>query len=309
MTLTRRLALLLLPYFRREFPGWGKLARLAGITSDEVWKGAPPRTLTGKLHGYRMRADVANWSERWTYFLGRFYELDTQAFLAACLRPGDVFADVGANIGMLTLLAARLVGGSGAVLAFEPNPSAFARLREHVEMNGLGQVQLHNHALADRDDELVLQVVSSHTGLGTFGSVAAEDEAAITARHRCRIERGDARLDRELCGPLTVKIDVEGFECHVLRGLSSTLERHRPAVVTEKDGRMLEKAGSSVTEMTALLHSRGYRCLAIEMRRSVAGRRLVLRPIAGLPGEEYANVAWVHPEGVHWARLARYLSL
>jgi FkbM family methyltransferase len=308
MVLSPRLALLLLPYFRREFPGWGKLARLAGITHDEVWKDVPSRTLTGKLHGYRIRAEVANWSERWTYFLGRFYELDTQAFLAACLRPGDVFADVGANIGMLTLLAARLVGESGTVLAFEPNPNAFARLREHIEMNGLGQVQLHNHGLADREDELVLQVVSSHTGLGTFGDIAPQDESLITARHRCRVERGDALLDRELGGPLTMKIDVEGFECHVLRGLRGTLERHRPAVLAEKDGRMLQKAGSSVAELTALLQSHGYRCLAIEMRRSGLGRRLMIRPIVGLPGEDYANVAWIHPDGEHWSRLVCYLS-
>jgi hypothetical protein len=66
--------------------------------------------MRGKLHGYEMSLDLGNWSNRQTYFLGRFYDLPTQLVLLSCLRPDDIFVDIGANEGMISLLASRLVG-------------------------------------------------------------------------------------------------------------------------------------------------------------------------------------------------------
>jgi precorrin-6B methylase 2 len=69
-----------------------------------------------------MELDLAAWSERSAYFLGRFYDLNLQMLMIQILKPGDRFVDIGANIGMLSILAARLVGPSGRVESFEPNP-------------------------------------------------------------------------------------------------------------------------------------------------------------------------------------------
>lgn len=69
--------LLALPYARLELPGWGQLLKKVGVYRNELWEHTLTRTIRGKWHGYLMTLDLSNWSERQTYFLGRFYDLPT----------------------------------------------------------------------------------------------------------------------------------------------------------------------------------------------------------------------------------------
>lgn len=298
-----RHALLVLPYLRLELPGWGRVYRAVGGEREASWSGAPARELRGKLHGYWMRVELSNWSERKSWFLGRFYDLETQLFVLAALREGETFVDAGANIGMLTLLAASCVGASGVVHAIEPNPSAMARLSAAVERNHLGCVRLHRVGLSDRDEELVLRVVTQHTGLGTFADVPAEERAAITAEHRVHVLRGDDLLAGKLLAPAVLKIDVEGFECRVLRGFEKTLLEHRPAVVIEAIGSQLARAGASLEELFSILHGHGYRAFALRTRRAGLARRLVLDEIGAPSGDVTDNLAFLHAGGSHLERL------
>src|SRR5262249_21706914 len=150
--------------------------------------------------------------------------------LRALLRPGDTVIDAGANIGMITLLAARCVGPTGCVLSFEPNPDAFRRLVAAAEENDLsGIVHPFPLALSDTECDAILSVITEHTGMGTLASVPREDQDLVSKSHRVRMVRGDEVLSA-LKDPVTIKIDVEGYECHVLRGLARTLDAHHPMV-------------------------------------------------------------------------------
>jgi FkbM family methyltransferase len=301
-----RLPFLLLPYFRRELPGWGRLYRSAGGFRDELWSGAPTRSIRGKLHGYRMELDLANWSERMTFFLGRFYDLPTQLLLRELLRPGDVVADIGGNIGMITLLAARLVGPTGRVIAFEPNPDASRKLLAAVEANGLAQVvRLEPVAASDEQGEAELSVISKHTGLGTLARVDGDAGAHVSRRHRVRTERADDLLrDR---GPVAlIKIDVEGFEVRALGGLRETLSRDRPVVAAEVSEEALARAGSSVSRLFELMAGLGYVPFGIGADHRAA--RLRLEPTAPDDPKLTDNVAWIHPDGPGAIRLGRFVG-
>jgi FkbM family methyltransferase len=258
----------------------------------------------GKLHGYVMQLDLSNWSDRQAWLLGRFYDLPTQLFLTHLLRPGDHFADIGANVGMITLLAARLVQPGGRVDSFEPNPVAMSRLREVCAHNRLETV-VHTHALgmSDQPGELELCVPTAHTGTGTFARIPAEQESAGASRHKCRIETGDRILLDLVQGPLTIKIDVEGFESYVLRGLHETIRRHRPAIVLETVPGHLRRAGSSVHELVELLHSHGYEGFALSTRRSGRRHRLVMERLAQPSDVHSNNAAWVIPQSELATRL------
>jgi FkbM family methyltransferase len=302
------LARLALPYARLELPGWGRVLRTAGVYDDARWQGAPVRTIRGKLHGYRMRLSLESWAERQTYFLGRYFELPTQRFLMACLRPGDTLIDVGGNIGMITLLGARLVGATGRVHTFEPNPQAAAAIREALDDNRIASVTLHYMGLSDAPAELTLSVVTEHLGMGTFASVAGSDAALVSARHTARVMRGDELLGDSLTGAVTIKIDVEGFECRALRGLEGTLRRYRPAVITEVMGQHLQRAGASVGELFELMRGLGYRAYDAGLKRRFGLQRLALRAMEGKPDEEMdSNVAWVMPETVQEARVRGFI--
>jgi hypothetical protein len=110
------------PYMVRELPGWGKLAQLIDYRWNWLWIGGPVKTIREKLHGNLMRLDLSNWSDRLNYFLGRWYDLEIQLLMADLVKPGQTIVDVGAHRGEFALAASKLVGKSGRVICFEPNP-------------------------------------------------------------------------------------------------------------------------------------------------------------------------------------------
>lgn len=299
-------AMLALPYARCELPGWGKLLTLLKVYDDPRWRTAPRRSIRGKLHGYLMRVDLAGWSERQTYFLGRYYDLPTQLFLKACLRPGETLIDVGGNIGMLTLLGARLVGEAGRVITFEPNPDCARRIQEALDDNHIPQVTLYRNAVSDEPGELVLSVVTEHTGMGTLARIEEKDQHLVSARHTVQVVRADDVLPDNLAAPVTIKMDIEGFECRGLRGLLNTIRRYRPVVVTEVVGAHLRRAGHSAQELFELMQGEGYRGHILQLRHRLLRHEVSLEPVA--PDDLLdCNVAWIYPGSPHDARLKPFV--
>lgn len=293
--------LLALPYARLELPGWGQLLKKVGVYRNELWKHTLTRTIRGKWHGYLMTLDLSNWSERQTYFLGRFYDLPTQLFIKAAVQPGDSFIDVGANIGMITLLAARYVGPTGSVHAFEPNSMVFERLQVAIADNQLQQVTLHPCGLSNLQAELILSVVTEHTGMGTFAKIPEQEQFLISNQYQVPVYCGDDVLPNNLPGATFVKIDVEGFELNVLQGLSRTLCHLRPVVLTEVVAEHLDRAGSSVEELCASMHDYGYEAFNMETKRIAWRHRLRLRRASLHKMTD--NVVWIHPDSKAFSRL------
>ncbi|MBK7875221.1 MAG: FkbM family methyltransferase [Planctomycetes bacterium] len=307
------LARLARPWVRAELPGWYRVYCAIGGEDETRWTSAGERVFESRFHPHRMTVRLSNWSERKSWFLGRYYELETQLFLSAALRPGDVFVDVGANIGMITLLGAHRVGppeSGGRVISVEPNPVPADRLRRVLAANGLKHVDVREVGLSDREDVLELRVVGAHTGAGSFAAVDAGSEREVSFARRVPVLRGDDLLAdvRGAAGAAwTIKIDVEGFECRVLRGLERTLREHRPALLTEAIEPQLVRAGASLRELFALLVGQGYRAHVLASRRGGLGKELALAPIEapapGLPDD----LAWIAPGSPHEARLAAFV--
>jgi FkbM family methyltransferase len=216
--------------------------------------------------------------ERIVYFCGRYYDLGPQLALRAVLRSGDTFVDIGANIGLMTLLAAHAVGPTGVVYAFEPNPDCCERLQLHVARNRLTHVYVHPVGLSEQDAMLSL---TRDTGSSVHGSLAPPtDEAAVTARYTVPVRRGDDLLTHAPSKrPMVIKIDVEGFECRTLRGLAATIERHAPVVLTEVVAGHLARAGSTVAELFDLMSGFGYTGSAMTIVRRWTRYRLHLVPV------------------------------
>ena len=227
-----RLPFLLLPYTRTELPGWARLLRWAGglgRQSESLWAAAPTRTVRGKQHRLLMRLNLSNWSQRLTYFLGRYYEFGVLRVLDVVLQPGERFVDIGANIGMITLHARSRVGPSGQLDCVEPNPDCVAMLEEHLRLNGIANARVHACALSDSPGALDLNLTSAHTGTATLAPVEG-----VVRRIAVAVKVGDELLAAASAAPVRlVKIDVEGFELHVLKGLRRTLTNDKPFVMTE----------------------------------------------------------------------------
>ena len=179
--------------------------------------------------------------------------------LDAALAPGDLFADVGANLGLYTLWGARRVGARGRVDAFEPVPEVRACLARNVELNGFATARIVAAGVGAESGRLVLYQHPGASGLTSryLGEQAHAIEVAVTTL--------DAEYPRDTRGPALVKIDVEGMELEVLRGARELLASARaPIVVFEANALYLGSPAHGYADLLAFLDAAGgYRVFAL----------------------------------------------
>jgi FkbM family methyltransferase len=174
-------------------------------------------------------------------------------FMLSCLRPGDGMIDAGANIGVFTLQAARAVGETGRVYAFEPMQSTFGMLERSVRANGFeSRCRLYNEGLGAGHSSGSFHLSSCNHNPGS-----SHISTDASGGERIRIRPIDA-VDYER--PVRfIKMDVEGFEPYVIRGAVNTLRRHAPVILTEFFPRLLREVGrSSGAGYVAMLEELGY---------------------------------------------------
>lgn len=160
-------------------------------------------------------------------------EIPLQRVLEQNLQSGQVFYDVGANVGFFTLIAARLVGMTGRVYAFEPVPANAAAIRHNLELNDFGHVDVIEKAVSDHAGFEELQV-TGFAGGSTLASAGTPLD--ITAQLTVPLVVLDDLLAAgQLQPPHMVKIDVEGAELAVLHGMKNLLTSARPSIVFEVD--------------------------------------------------------------------------
>ncbi len=215
------------------------------------------------------------------YFERESYEPVTTRFVMDLLKTGQTFIDVGANYGYFTMLAAAIVGEGGKVVAFEVNPSLQKIVKKSSERNGFQKrVVSADVALSDSNQDKVTFYVStdpSQMGISTMrpwqGHINAGNLSStntITIRTVCF----DDWVQRaELESIDLIKIDVEGSELQVLRGMKESLLRFKPATIiaeTSLDG-----------EVSNFLQSLGYRVTPLELL---------------VPEEKWGNILFVRSE-------------
>ncbi|MFN3240370.1 MAG: FkbM family methyltransferase [Planctomycetota bacterium] len=303
----RLLHRLLTPYVRRELPAWGRLYRWLGGEQDDRFSDSGFGVVRGKVHGFEMTLDLGNWSERLTWFLGRYHDLPLQQMLQRVLRPGDRFVDIGANLGMLSLVAAAAVGETGSVLACEPNPRMVERLRQTLERNRLQTVELLHTAVSDAPGTAELREFAGHAGWGSL-SAQGPDGAAATASYQVACRVGDDLLSADdPQQPLVIKVDVEGHEVPVLRGLRQTLAARLPLVFVEVVDEHQRRAGFSAGELRDELERLGYRGFVLDAQRRWLRHDVTLRPLQAREPHE-VDVLFVPPRGALRERVAALLD-
>ncbi|HEX4794665.1 MAG TPA: FkbM family methyltransferase [Humisphaera sp.] len=157
-------------------------------------------------------------------------DIEEQEALARLLKPGDVFYDIGANVGFFAIIAARLVGPSGHVHAFEPFAGSAGAIRDNAARNGFVNVNVHECAVSDKEGQGELLVERGGTEFKLVDGAAPAPGKKISVR----IVQIDALLAAgTLPPPRVVMIDAEGAEVNVLKGMWQTLAQHRPIVLCE----------------------------------------------------------------------------
>jgi len=183
------------------------------------------------IAGVSLMVDVTEFTTS-TLFFGRApYEPHTTAFLRRVLAPGRVFVDIGASHGYFTLIAAALVGQSGRVFAFEPNPRVAGQLDAHVEANAFGdRVLVRREALADAPAsgrEFFVSTDALNSGLSTLTPDRIDLESGVlSAAHTVRVDVETFDRWRRAAGVAhvdLVKIDAEHAEDLVVSGMADSI--------------------------------------------------------------------------------------
>jgi FkbM family methyltransferase len=188
-------------------------------------------------------------------------EPEVQAALQQHLRPRMIFYDIGANIGFYSLLAARLVGAEGHVVAFEADPEVAQRLREHVERNHFSTISVEQKAVWSETGAVFFArtdpKLSPDRGLGHVVDSSAPGTTQLQA----------ISLDDYLqtaAPPDVLKCDVEGAEVEVFNGAKRLLKENRPILLCEMHSE------ENLRTLLKKFASLGYNCESLDQNHILA---------------------------------------
>ncbi|HTE27189.1 FkbM family methyltransferase [Flavitalea sp.] len=185
--------------------------------------------------------DIKDWIPQQLYFLGKYEEKELK-FLESSLRPGDVFVDIGANIGLFSLVASGLVKEAGKIYAFEPFSSNYTRLASHISQNGITNIVAEKLAISSGESSISLSDSSDGLNTGMISEFGSGGEISETVSATTL----DSYKSLHINQPIRfVKMDIEGGEYNALRGMQEILTNDRPLLLIELDDRLLVKAGTS----------------------------------------------------------------
>jgi FkbM family methyltransferase len=197
----------------------------------------------------------------WSLLSTGTYEDEINKLIRISLKPGHIALDIGANIGLQSIRMAQCVGNSGHVYSFEPLNYLQKKLKRNIGLNKLENVTLLPFALSDQAGETTYTIDETNWNQGTFNlnnknSGSKAQQIIVKVADQLTEIRTLSRLD-------LVKIDVEGFEFHVLKGLEATLKKHLPRIIFEYDSNYWDNNGHHISDCSDFLKGLGYQLYQI----------------------------------------------
>jgi FkbM family methyltransferase len=185
----------------------------------------------------------------------RAWEPNETHWFVNSLRRGDTVLDIGANVGYYTVIAAKLVGESGRVYAFDPDPSSFSLLKRNVRLNGLQNVVLEQKAVSNESGSIRLYLADENKG---------DHRIFETSEARQFVEVEAVTLDEyfeDYAGRIDfVKIDTQGAEAAIVEGMRGLLEKNPEVVMAvEFDPSALDAFGYEAAAFLDGLGNSGFR--------------------------------------------------
>lgn len=252
--------------FYIRFAPWsaGKLGLFNSVAEHLWWLETNVDATT--LFGDVLRVDASDIVGKHIYYFG-VWEPNLTSWIRRRLGPGQVFIDVGANVGYYSLLASKLVGPAGQVVAVEALPQTFQGLQENLHRNGARNVRAVNAAAWDRKENLKIFVRQEGPSGATTLMRAWADQWHL--RRQVDIEAAPLATllsAREIESARIIKIDVEGAEWHVISEMTSWLAHTAPdlEIAIEISRSMMSAQGRCLQDILAIFATFGFHAYRIE---------------------------------------------
>lgn len=236
-----------------------KRVPLLRSAAQRAYEAAGPQPVRVEPGGFVLHLDLRSPTQR-AYATAAPTEAYVARHLEGALSPGDHVVDVGGYVGYFTMLAAKLVGPAGGVTTFEPVAENAASIRRSAATNGFSHVRVEEAALSDRTGRATIHVEREAGGsASSTSSLAGEGgetlQIPVTTLDDYVVRHGVTRVD-------LVKVDVEGLEEEVVRGMEAVMRDLRPELVIEfasRDAaagcvRLLETRSYEVAELGGTRH-------------------------------------------------------
>ncbi|UCL88108.1 FkbM family methyltransferase [Pseudomonas sp. HS-18] len=280
-------------HFANRFP-LGRRNSLLPRVMRRLFRTASGQAVVDDFDGaFQMRLDLAEHMQRRIFWTG-YYNREIVALLDKLIEPGMVVLDIGANIGEITLVAAKRTTERGQVIAFEPMSAIADQLEEHVQSNSLEWVTVVRAGLSDHCGEAAIynacaQWDDSEPNRG-LGSLYADQPNAKPVQSIALLTLDDYLQKAPIKRLDIIKIDIEGAELPCLKGALDTLRRFRPMLIIELQAETSKNAGYEQTDILDLLAGLGYEFQSI-------GQNGRLERLARNDLRDFQNVLCTHTAG------------
>lgn len=214
------------------------------------------------IFGSRFAGDTRDMIQQYVYYFG-IWEPNLTSWIRQRLAPGDTFIDVGSNIGYFSLLASKLVGDAGAVVAIEASPKIFSALQSNLARNRANNVRAVNVAVSDQKGTVKLfRGPHYNSGLTTiFDDLGFDFECEVEA-----VALSAILTPEEIQNARFIKIDVEGAEWPLVAGMGPLLNRcrHDLEIMVEINPERLAKQGKRPDDILSIFLDSGFHAYSIK---------------------------------------------
>jgi FkbM family methyltransferase len=262
------------------------------------WLGLADKTYNKKLaNNIYMQVNPSEHIQQQLFWYG-YYEKELGDLIRKILRPGDVFIDVGANIGYFSLLAAKHQP-TAKIFSFEPVSPIFKQFEENISINEFKNITAINAAIGEKNEEREIYISGDdNKGMSSFEkpenySGKTETVRVIELDNWLRTS-GFARVD-------LIKIDVEGSEFFTLKGMKETLRDFKPLIIVEINPQTLLQFNSTSKDIFNYLNDLGFDNYLVLKNGK-------LERINTYQFEETNNVLFVHNESINTSEFKELLT-
>ncbi len=195
------------------------------------------------VNGYKLKVIPGDLGISSELLMFKTHEPLTTKLLSKELKKDMVCLDVGGNIGYYTLLESNIVGENGKVIAIEPSPPNFQHLQKNLEMQNANNVDAYNFAAGDKDGDINFLIYEESNG--SFTIPDGETTNLPGELIKVQAKKLDTFLDELKINHVDfVRMDVEGYESHIIDGMKNTIEKSKPMFQIEVHASLMGKEGT-----------------------------------------------------------------
>jgi FkbM family methyltransferase len=215
------------------------------------------------------------------YYFGT-YEHGTLSILKKNLCEGDIFFDIGANIGWISCVVSGFVGKSGKVYAFEPHPRIYEIFKNNIKINNINNIFTYNIALGSKIYKTkIYDIPNMNRGSASLISPTGIKKDGF----KINVTTIDSLIENgQIPIPKLIKIDVEGFELKVLKGAKKLLKNSQAPIICLEYSTLHPQSGGDINKIYTFIKSvNNYSCYKLNYSKEVPGELIKISEIADLP--------------------------